>query len=54
MHVIQKHRIDLLEICTESVKVYIHCFCEISQRSESNCPFETNKIKNNEKEQDNV
>ena len=28
----------------QSVKVYTHCVCEISQRSELNCMFEDQKI----------
>ena len=36
--------IDLLEIFIQSVKVYTHCVCEISQRFESNCMFENQKI----------
>ena len=35
---------DLLEIFIQSVKVYTHCVCEISQWSESNCMFENQKI----------
>ena len=33
------------EIVIESVKVYTHCVCEISQRSESNSIFENQKSK---------
>ena len=35
---------DLLAIFIQSVKVYTHCVCEISQWSESNCMFENQKI----------
>ena len=35
---------DLLEIFIQSVKVYTDCVCEISQRFESNCVFEDQKI----------
>ena len=35
---------DLLEIVIESVKVYTHCVCEISQQSKSNCVFENQEI----------
>ena len=35
---------DLLEIFTESVKVYTHCVCVVSQRSESNCVFDSQEI----------
>ena len=35
---------DLREFFLESVKVYTHCVCEISQRSESNCVFENQEI----------
>ena len=41
---IKNYLIDSLEFCVESVKVYPHCVCEISQRSESNCTFENQKI----------
>ena len=35
---------DLLEFFTESVKVYTHCVCEVSQRSELNCVFDNQEI----------
>ena len=35
---------DFFEFFTESVKVYIHCVCEVSQRSESNCVFDDQEI----------
>ena len=35
---------DLLDIFTESAKVYIHCVCEISKRSKPNYRFEDQKI----------
>ena len=35
---------DLLEIFTESVKVYTHCVCEVSQRSEANRVFDNQEI----------
>ena len=35
---------DSLEIFTKSVKVYTHCVCEVSQRSESNCVFDNQEI----------
>ena len=40
MPVIQK----LLEIFTESVKVYSHYVCETAKQSESNCNFYNQKI----------
>ena len=40
----KNHWTDLLEIITESVKVYTHCVCEVSQRSESNCVFDDQEI----------
>ena len=41
---IKNYLTDLLEIFIESVKVNIHCVCEISQRYESNCTFHNQKI----------
>ena len=35
---------DLLEIFTESAKVYSYCVCEISKRSKPNYSFEDQKI----------
>ena len=35
---------DLLQIFTESAKVYSHCVCEISKRSKPNYSFEDQKI----------
>ena len=35
---------DSLDIFMQSVKIYTHCVCEISQRSESNCMFADQKI----------
>ena len=40
----KNHWTDLLEIFAESVKVYTHCVCEVSQRSESNCIFDDQEI----------
>ena len=44
MHVNQKLLNRFTYNFLGSVKVYTHCVCEISQRSESNCTFENQKI----------